>query len=65
MPQGSESDAFRGWHRALEEQTLTPDQLRVLEEMVADGEADNIQTAASMLDWQDSIINKDEHMYGF
>ena len=28
-------------------------------------EAENIDAAASMLDWQDAIINKPEHMYGF
>ncbi len=65
MPDSDKNDAFRGWHRALEEKALTPDQLRVLEQMVADGEAGSVETAASMLDWQDSIINKDEHMYGF
>jgi hypothetical protein len=61
----SGNDAFRGWQRALSENALTSEQLKVLERMVADGEASSIETAASMLDWQDSIINKDEHMYGF
>jgi hypothetical protein len=38
--------------------------LRVLEEMVEKGEVDSVETAAKMLDWQDSVINPEEHMYG-
>jgi hypothetical protein len=33
--------------------------------MVKDGEADTIEAAAARLDWQDTVINPDEHMYGF
>jgi hypothetical protein len=33
--------------------------------MVEQGQAVDRQAAASMLDWQDAIINKPEHMYGF
>jgi len=33
--------------------------------MVLDGEAENVEAAAAMLDWQDGVINPDEHMYGF
>ena len=56
---------IRSWHQALVQGTLTKDQLAVLETMVRDGEAENVDAAASMLDWQDAIINKPEHMYGF
>ena len=53
------------WRQALDQESLTPQQLAVLDEMVKDGQADDRQAAASMLDWQDAIINKPEHMYGF
>jgi hypothetical protein len=56
---------IQSWHKALKEGILTKDQLAVLEEMVKQGEAETIDAAASMLDWQDTIINKPEHLYGF
>lgn len=56
---------IKSWHQALLQGTLSKDQLAVLETMVRDGEAETIDAAASMLDWQDAIINKPEHMYGF
>ncbi len=60
-----ESQAFKSWVRALEENRLTPEQLAVLKDMVDQGQADSPQAAAAMLDWQDSVIHPDEHMYGF
>jgi hypothetical protein len=56
---------FKSWRQALADKRLTPDQLSVLEKMVEDGEADTIEAAAARLDWQDTVINPDEHMYGF
>ena len=56
---------FTSWRQALDNGALTSEQIAVLEEMVKAGQAENIQAAASMLDWQDAIINKPEHMYGF
>ena len=56
---------FKSWRQALSDGRLTKDQLAVLEKMVEDGEADTIDAAASRLDWQDTVINPDEHMYGF
>jgi len=40
-------------------------QRSVLEDMVARGEAGSIEAAAKRLDWQDTVNNPDEHMYGF
>jgi hypothetical protein len=37
----------------------------VLEKMVQDGEAGTLEEAAARLDWQDTVINPEEHMYGF
>ena len=56
---------IQSWRLALEQGILTAEQRAVLEDMVKQGEAENIEAAASMLDWQDALINKPEHMYGF
>jgi hypothetical protein len=56
---------FKSWRQALADKRLTRDQLAVLEKMVEEGEADSIEAAAARLDWQDTVINPDEHMYGF
>jgi hypothetical protein len=56
---------FKSWRQALADSRLTPDQLAVLTKMVEDGEADTVEAAAAKLDWQDTVINPDEHMYGF
>lgn len=53
------------WRLALEEGTLSSEQIAVLDEMVKEGQAESREAAATMLDWQDAIINKPEHMYGF
>jgi hypothetical protein len=56
---------FKSWRQALAENRLTADQLAVLEKMVEDKEAGSIEAAAARLDWQDTVINPEEHMYGF
>jgi hypothetical protein len=56
---------IRSWRQALADNQLTVDQLAVLEKMVADGEAETVDAAAARLDWQDTVINPEEHMYGF
>jgi hypothetical protein len=56
---------FKSWRQALAENRLSAEQLAVLEKMVEDREADSIEAAAARLDWQDTVINPDEHMYGF
>ena len=61
----TEGYQFKSWRLALAEDRLTADQLAVLKKMVEDGEADSIEAAAARLDWQDTVINPDEHMYGF
>jgi hypothetical protein len=62
MPEESQ---FKSWRQALAANCLTSDQLAVLESMVRDGEAASVEAAAAKLDWQDTVINPDEHMYGF
>ena len=61
----TEEFQFKSWRQALAAGRLSDDQRRVLEKMVEDGEADSIDAAAARLDWQDTVINPDEHMYGF
>jgi hypothetical protein len=56
---------FKSWRLALAANILTEDQRAVLESMVRDGEATSLEGAAAKLDWQDTVINPDEHMYGF
>ena len=65
MEDTSNQSQFKSWRQALEQGQLTREQMAILEDMVKEGHADSLETAASMLDWQDSIINKPEHMYGF
>lgn len=61
----SEEYQFKSWRQALAENRLSREQLAVLEKMVEDGEANTVEAAAARLDWQDTVINPDEHMYGF
>jgi hypothetical protein len=61
----TEEYQFKSWRQALAEHRLSPEQLSVLEKMVEDGEAESVEAAAARLDWQDTVINPDEHMYGF
>jgi hypothetical protein len=61
----SDEYQFKSWRQALAANHLTGDQLAVLQKMVEDGEAESIEAAAARLDWQDTVINPDEHMYGF
>jgi hypothetical protein len=56
---------FKSWRQALDQGALTSEQISLLDEMIKEGQAENREDAASMLDWQDAIINKPEHMYGF
>jgi hypothetical protein len=58
-------DGFKSWQQALAQSALEPEQLAVLAAMVRDGQAVTLEEAAAMLDWQESVIQPDEHMYGF
>ena len=44
---------------------LARDRVLFVGEKVAAVAAETLEAAAAMLDWQDSVINPDEHMYGF
>ena len=59
------TEPIKSWAVALAANALSADQVAVLQAMCDNGEAENLEAAAAMLDWQDHIINPDEHMYGF
>lgn len=55
---------FESWREALEHDALDAAQLKVLRDMVDSGQAATLETAANMLDWQENVMDPDEHMYG-
>ena len=65
MSDQTEDRVFKSWQRALAEGKLTPEQIQILQDMVDCGQAQSIENAAGILDWQDGIIDPEEHMYGF
>jgi|KBSMisStandDraft_5_1062788.scaffolds.fasta_scaffold503560_2 hypothetical protein len=61
----AEGQGFRSWRQAFEANKLSAEQIEVLQDMVANGEAETLLAAAVMLDWKDGIIHPAEHLYGF
>lgn len=64
MARPNEKKEFDSWHKALQENKLKPDQLAVLQKMIEEGEAETLEKAAQLLDWQETVIDPDEHLYG-
>jgi len=64
MASQHEKKEFESWHRALMTDVLTPAQVAVLQTMVDEGLAEDLEGAAQLLDWQETVIDPDEHMYG-
>ena len=56
---------FSSWHSALEENLLNPAEVAVLQTMVDEGHAPTLAAAASILDFQETVIHPAEHMWGF
>ena len=56
---------FSSWENALREGQLNEKNLQTLDSMVESGESKNREEAAQRLDWQESVVDPDEHMYGF
>ena len=65
MASPHEKKEFESWQKALEANILTPEQIAILQKMVDAGQAQTLARAAQLLDWQEEVINPDEHMYGF
>ena len=55
---------FSSWQSALEQGQLKPEQVGVLQSMVAEGHGNNPDEAASILDLQEIIMHPREHMWG-
>ncbi len=55
---------FSSWREALADGRLTQKQMNLLDGMVQEGQPASLQAAAEMLDWQESVVDPDEHMYG-
>lgn len=59
-----ETREFDSWLQALQAKQLNPVQLAVLQQMVDQGQADTLARAAQLLDWQESVLDPTEHLYG-
>jgi len=59
-----EKNEFESWQQALQENKLKPAQVAVLQSMVDQGQAEDLLKAAQLLDWQETVIDPLEHLYG-
>jgi hypothetical protein len=59
-----EKQEFSSWSLALQAGALTEMQVGTLQQLVDDGKAGSLEEAARFLDWQDSVIDPTEHLYG-
>ena len=59
-----EKQEFSSWSLALQSGALTEIQVGTLQQLVDDGKAGSLEEAARFLDWQDSVIDPTEHLYG-
>ena len=59
-----EKQEFSSWSLALQAGVLTEMQISTLQQLVDDGKAGSLEEAARFLDWQDSVIDPTEHLYG-
>jgi hypothetical protein len=59
-----EDREFESWVTALRAELLTVEQIAVLQGMVDDDEAESLERAAQRLDWQETVIDPTDHMYG-
>lgn len=59
-----EEREFDSWLQALHAQKLQAEQIAVLQQMVEQGQAETLERAAQLLDWQESVLDPVEHMYG-
>jgi hypothetical protein len=59
-----EEREFDSWLQALQDKQLDATQIAVLQQMVDQGQAENLEGAAQLLDWQESVIDPVEHLYG-
>lgn len=59
-----EKREFNSWLQALREKQLDTEQVAVLQQMIDQGQAASLEGAAQLLDWQESVLDPTEHLYG-
>lgn len=64
MARIDEKSEFDSWQIAFAAGDLNESQIATLQQLVDDGKAVSLEGAARFLDWQDSIIDPTEHLYG-
>jgi hypothetical protein len=64
MARIDEKSEFESWLLALRASALTEVQVGTLQQLIDDGKAASLEEAARYLDWQDSVIDPTEHLYG-
>jgi hypothetical protein len=64
MARIDEKSEFESWLLALRAGALTEVQVGTLQQLIDDGKAASLEEAARYLDWQDSVIDPTEHLYG-
>lgn len=65
MAQPWDRKVFPSWAQALDAGALGLLEIETLDQMVRSGEAADRKDAAERLDWMETVIDPDEHMYGF
>lgn len=57
-------DILHNWAYALAAGKLTEEQRKVLEDMVSAGQAETVEEAARLLDWQTEALEQTSSMWG-
>ncbi len=57
-------ESLSSWAQALAVGKLTEEQHKILEDMVAEGQAGSLEEAARLLDWQTEAIERTPGMWG-
>ena len=64
MAQIDEDVEFQSWLVALRTGILNEKQLQMLQLLIDEGKAKDLEGAARYLDWRNSVMDPTEHFYG-
>lgn len=64
MAQTEESAEFESWLVALRSGILNETQHQMLQLLIDEGKAKDLEGAARYLDWRNSVMDPTEHYYG-
>lgn len=64
MAQIDEASEFESWLVALRTGILNEMQLEMLQVLIDEGKAKDLEGAARYLDWRNSVMDPTEHFYG-